>query len=233
MKISNKILSGAFVGILGICIAVLLIIKISLNDSSTYRDTPVLKSSAGLKVIEMSGFNSLDLKGNWKVRIVSSDKENIRVNGPEDLLESLLVNQQGKSIELHMAIQRNDKRKLSLDITIPVIHSLRTRGVVDVSISGFYLEDLIIDSEGVSSIHGVNGRTDSLKFQGKGVSNLDLENFPTRKADLVSKGVVKIDLTMSGGELTGSIEGVGSVRYRGQANHESIRVKGSCKVTKL
>ena len=35
---------------------------------------------------------------------------------------------------------------------------------------------------------------------------------------------------MDGGELAGSIEGVGKVRYGGKISRESIRQKGPCKV---
>jgi len=231
MKTSNKLLLGAFVGIIAGCIAILIVIKLSLNDFPTHRGSAIKNTRMGLKEIEMTGFNGVDLKGNWEARIVREGQEAIRVKGPEDLLAGLWVNRYGNFIELHMAKQKNDDRKLRLEMTLPVIQSLRTKGVADVSISGFDLDGLVIDTEGVSSIHGKRGRALKFNFRGRGVSNLDLEDFPTRNADLNCKGVVNIDLTMDGGELSGNIKGVGNVRYKGTANRESLRVKGACQVT--
>ena len=233
MKTSNKILSGAFAGILVICIAILIVIKLSLSDPRSDNSTSLKKSNMGLKEIKISDFNGVVLKGNWEARIVREDKESIRVKGPEDLLGALFVNQYGNFLELRMSKQSNDKRKLRLEMTVPVIQTLRTKGVANVSISGFNLEDFVIEAEGVSSIHGEKGRAEKLNFRGKGVSNLNLEDFPTRNTDLTCEGVVKIELTMAGGDLSGSIKGVGSVRYKGATNQESIHVKGPCKVTKF
>ncbi|MDA3915666.1 MAG: DUF2807 domain-containing protein [Deltaproteobacteria bacterium] len=232
MKVSNMILSGAFLGVLGIGILILLVVKFSMDDHPPNNRLPVESSAKVVKKIKLTGFKEVDLKGKWQVRIVQADEKTIRIEGPEDLLADLLVNHKGSLVELHMPEWKNDRRKLFLEITMPSIKSLKILGVADVSISGFILEDLMIHVEGVTSIHGENGSTGKLEFMGKGVSKLDLQNFPTRSADLAGKGVIKIELTMAGGELTGSIEGVGHVRYKGKAGHESIKVKGPCKVTR-
>lgn len=233
MKISNMILSGALLGVLGIGILILLVVKFSLDDPLSHKNPSVKNSEISVKEIKLTGFKAVDLKGNWQVRIVQADEETIRVEGPENLLADLLVHHKGSLVELHMPEHKKDKRKLFLDVAMPRIKSLRTKGVADVLISGFTLEDLIIHAEGVTSINGENGRTGKLVFTGKGVSKLDFQDFPTRSADLAGKGVIKIELTMAGGELTGRIEGVGHVRYKGELGHESIQVKGACKVTRI
>jgi len=233
MKVSNKILSGALLGVLGIGILILLVVKFSLDDRLSHKKPSVKSSEIGVKEIKLAGFKAVVLKGNWQVRIVQADEETIRVEGSEDLLADLLVHHKGSLVELHIPEHKKDKRKLFLDVTMPRIKSLKILGVADVSISGFILEDFVIHAEGVTSIHGENGRTEKLAFKGKGVSKLNFQDFPTRSANLAGKGVIKIELTMAGGELTGSIEGVGHVRYKGKAGHESIQIKGACKVTRI
>lgn len=233
MKISNMILSGALLGVFVICILILLVVKFSMDDPLSYNNLSVGSFEKEVKEIKLTGFTGVDLKGNWQVRIIQADEETIRVEGPGDLLADLLVNHKGSLVELHMPERKKDKRKLFLDVTMPLIKSLRIKGVADVSISGFILEDLVIHAKGVTSIHGENGRTEKFEFNGKGVSKLDLQNFPTRSADLTGKGVIKIELTMAGGELTGNIEGVGHVRYKGERRHESVQLKGACKVTRI
>ena len=165
MKTSNKLLLGAFVGILAVCMALLFMLRLYLNDAPAHRRTSTPESAMGLKEIQMKDLNGVDLRGNWEARIVREDKENIRVEGPEDLLAGLSVNRYGDSVELHMPKQKEGERKLRLTMTLPVIQSLRTRGVADVSISGFDLEDLAIDAKGVSSIRGEKGSIQNLHFR--------------------------------------------------------------------
>ena len=232
MKISNTILWGTFVGIFVICVIFLIIVRHSLVDSMSHSGVSIQKNDIRRKEITMTNFTGVDLKGNWQARIIQGDKEKIWVEGPEDLLAIFSVTRQGNSIEIHMAKQINDKRKLHLEMTIPVLKALQTKGVADIEVSGFKLDDLRIHTDGVSSIRGEKGQLGKLNFRGKGVFNLDLQDFPTKSADLNCEGVIKIYLTMTGGELTGRLKGVGEVRYKGEINYESIHTKGSCKVTR-
>ena len=138
----------------------------------------------------------------------------------------------GESLALEMADQRHDARKLHVAITMPVLHALRTKGVVNLTLSGFETDRLSMRFEGVTSVRGQEGRIGDLRFRGQGVSRMDLRDVPVRTADLDCEGVIKIDLTMAGGELTGSIKGVGELRYAGETSRESIQREGPCKVTR-
>lgn len=233
MKTSNVIVWGSVAGILGICIVLLIGIKFSLNDHFRPDDVPFQKADMGLKKITITGFTGIDMKGNWQARIIQGNREQIQVEGPEDLLAVLSVNRHGNSIAMHMAKQMNDKRKLHLAMTMPMLEALQIKGVADIEISGFQPDRLFIHAEGVSSVRGEKGRAGELIFRGKGVSNLDLYGFPTIRAELDCQGVVNIDLTMAGGELTGRLMGAGRVRYKGEISRESIRKKGPCSVSRI
>lgn len=233
MKKSNMILSGSVLIILAICLSILLIARVFLNDYLSSNGVPLGKSEKGEKIIYANGIKSLYLKGNWHTEIVRSDEEKIIVTGPKDLLEDLWVKQQNDSLEIHMVKLKNDERKLRLKMTMPIIQLLRFKGVAVASISGFNLESLTIHSEGVTSVHGEEGSTKNLTVTGKGVSKYNFEDFPTHDAHLDFKGTVKIDLAMTGGGLTGKIEGVGAVRYKGKISKNSMELKGQFKLTQL
>jgi len=227
------ILWGTFIGVFGVCVAVLIAVRLSMPGQPDLKGTSTQKKEIRVKEITMTDFTGIDLKGNWRARIIRGDKEKIRVKGPEDLLAGLSVTRQGHSIKIHMAKQIKDKRRLGLDMTLPMLQAIKTRGVTDMVISGFKADDLIIHTNGVSSIQGEKGSVGKFSFQGKGVLNMDLEDLPTRSADLNCEGVLKINLTMSGGQLTGRLKGVGEVRYKGNITRQSIETKGSCKVTRI
>ncbi len=233
MKKSNAILWTGMVGVLSFFIITLLVIKFSLSEHVDQIGVTVNSTEIGTMKVDMSGFSEVDLKGTWRAKIVQGEMENILIKGPEDLLANLSVNRHGDSIMLHMAKQQDDKRKLSLAMTLPALQGLRSKGVADITITGFEPDRFTINTKGVSSIRGEKGRIGKLTYQGEGVSTLDLTDSPTISADLNCEGVVKIDLTMTGGNLTGSLKGVGEVRYTGQTSRESIHRKGPCSVTRL
>ena len=232
MKTSNKMLWGSLVGFFGITVIFLVALRILLGGNSEPAGGTVPDAAYGSREIAMADFAGVDLQGHWQAEVVQGPQEHIAVEGPEDLLAALSVRRRGESLALEMADQRHDARKLHVAITMPVLHALRTKGVVNLTLSGFETDRLSMRFEGVTSVRGQEGRIGDLRFRGQGVSRVDLRDVPVRTADLDCEGVIKIDLTMAGGELTGSIKGVGELRYAGETSRESIQREGPCKVTR-
>ncbi|MCP4024417.1 MAG: hypothetical protein GY729_21420 [Desulfobacteraceae bacterium] len=230
MKTSNKILWGSLIGIFGICVIFLVALRVLLNGHFEPSDKPTIEGPIGSRKITMTDFSGIDLQGNWKAEVVQGDKEQIIIKGPEDLLAGLFVNRLSDSLSLHMAKDRSNKRKLTLIVTMPKIHAVQTKGVVEMRISGFDTDRLSIDAEGVTSITGKKGHIGNLDLQGEGVTKIDLQDFPVHTADINCEGVIKIDLDMTGGELTGRLEGIGRVSYTGKTSRESIHKDGPLKV---
>jgi len=231
MKTSNKILWGSFAGLLVTSIIFLIVLKIFLGQPVESDNSPAESTAMGSKEIALSGFVAINLEGHWQAELSQGDPTKIRVEGPEDLLEKLSVQMQGEALTLHMPKQREEKRKLILAITMPAMNRLETKGVADVTIKRFEMDRLFISSEGVSTVRGSESRVGALDLRGRGVSRVELKKVPVGKAVLDYKGVFNIDLTMDGGELAGSIKGVGEVHYGGKTSRESIRQEGPCKVT--
>lgn len=230
MKTSNKILWGSFTGLLVTSIIFLIVLRTFLDQTVESDNSPAESTAMGSKEIALSGFMAINLEGHWQAELSQGDPTKIRVEGPEDLLEKLSVQMQGDVLTLNMPKQREEKRKLILAITMPAMNRLQTKGVADVTIKRFEIERLSIRSEGVSTVRGSECRVGTLELNGRGVSRVKLENIPVGTAVLDYKGVFNIDLTMDGGELAGSLEGVGEVRYDGKTSRESVRQIGPCKV---
>lgn len=233
MKKSNILLMGTFFTIIAASIVFLVIIKFSLKGYSSAAHGPQSVSGKGLQVIETAGFDSLTLKGIWRAEVVRGDRYRIILKGDNDLLARLLTHHEGRNLLLDTNQMKDDKRRVTLEITMPMLESLRTKGVVDMKISGFNTAQLDIQPEGVISARLVKGRAENMALNGKGVLKLDCSDFPVRNASIICEGVIKIDLAMAGGGLTGRIKGVGNLRYKGHVTGESIALKGQCKVTRL
>lgn len=231
MKTSNKIVWGSFVGLFAITVMFLVALKIFLGGDLEATGEAIRDTTYGSREIDVQGLTGVDLKGHWRAEIIQGTKEQMVVEGPEDLLAVLSVSRRGTLLALHLPKQDKDAGKLHVTVRMPDLHTLRTKGVVDMRLGGLDTEHLFIRTDGVSSIRGKDGRIKNFRFKGRGVTKMDLRDVPVRTADLDCKGVIKIDLTMDGGALTGSIKGVGELRYAGKTSRMSIQQEGPCKIT--
>ena len=230
MKTSNKILWGSFAGILITSIIFLVVMRVFIVQPFESDNNPGSSTAMGSREITMSGFVAISIEGQWEAEVSQGNPTKIHVEGPQDLLETLSVEMQGEELILRMAKQREEKRKLFLAITMPEMNRLQTKGVTELSFERFDIKRLSIRSDGVSTVRGSASSVGALELKGKGVSHVELEKVPVGKAVLDYKGVFNIELTMDGGELEGSLKGVGEVRYSGKTNRLSIRQEGPCKV---
>jgi hypothetical protein len=232
MKTSNKILWGSLGGLFATCVIFLVALRVLLGGDLEANQAPERHAAYVTREIAMVDFTGVELEGNWRAELTQGPGERITVEGPEDLLSTLSARRRGDALLLQMSKGRRDTRKLHLSVTMPALHSLRTKGVVDATFTGFDSRQLSIRAKGVTAVRGEQGRIGALRLSGKGVSKLDLRQVPTASAHLDCTGVIKIDLTMNGGELTGSIKGVGELRYAGETSRTTIRQEGPCKITR-
>lgn len=231
MKTSNKILWGSLGGLFGTTVILLIAARIMLSGDPEETGVPISDVDQGSRVVAMVDFTGVELRGNWRAELKRGPEEHILVEGPEDLLSTLWVRRKNHSLVLQMAEQRQDNRKLNVTITMPDLQDLKAKGVVDATFTGFDTQRLSILTKGVTSVLGKKGRIGALYLKGKGVSKINLRQVPAVSAQLDCTGVINIDLSMDGGELTGSLKGVGELRYSGETSRASIRQEGPCKVT--
>lgn len=231
MKKSNQILWGALTGLFGVCVIFLIVVRLMLGGNGASADQPVHRSSDGVFEVDITDVTGIDLRGHWQAEVVQGPQEKIVVDGPDDLLSALTVRTSSGFLVLEMEKNPREKRRLRVSATLPALNTLRTRGVVDISLSGFEADRLTVNTEGVTSLVG-KGYVDSLNLHGRGVLKMDLKGLLVRQADIDCEGVIKINLTMDGGPLTGGVKGVGELRVGGETSRMSIRQKGACRVVR-
>ncbi len=154
MKTSNKIVWGSLTGLLGITTVFLIVLKVLLSPNLEANDVADKKEAYASREIAMAGFTGIDLDGLWHAEILQGPKEQIVVEGPEDLLKTLLADQRGEFLVLKMIRQGKDARKLNVAITTPVLYRLVAKGVSDITLSRLQSERIFIRTEGVVSSSG-------------------------------------------------------------------------------
>ena len=187
---------------------------------------------------DLEDFDSIRVGGKWEVDIEHSDeffvelrirtrkKDRTRVN----VIDGTLVldnfhtgERRGRGISLRH--ERYEAR-----IGMPALKSLKIEGLAEVDILGFDEESLEVFIDGLGAVDAENSRTDMLTLRLDGLGHADLRGLESvdARVDIAGAGVVR--LTMNGGSLEGSIDGLGVIRYRGPVSGEAIRIDGGGRV---
>lgn len=186
----------------------------------------------------LGDFDSIRVDGKWEVDIEHSEeffvelrirtrkKDRTRVN----VIDGTLVlgnfhtgDRRDRGISLRH--ERYEAR-----IGMPALKSLKIEGMAEVDIRGFDEESLEVFIDGLGDVDAENSRTDMLTLRLDGLGHADLRGLESvdARVDIAGAGVVR--LTMNGGSLEGSIDGLGLIRYRGPVSGEAIRIDGGGRV---
>lgn len=194
-----------------------------------------------LSPADLKDFDSIRVDGKWEVDIEHSDeffvelrirtrkRDRTRVNRVNVIDGTLVLDnfhtgeRRGPGISLRR--QRYEAR-----IGMPALKSLRIEGLAEVDILGFDEESLDVFIDGLGHVDAENSRTDMLTLRLDGLGRADLRGLESvdARVDIAGAGVVR--LTMNGGSLEGSIDGLGVIRYRGPVSGEAIRIDGGGRV---
>ena len=89
-------------------------------------------------------------------------------------------------------------------------------------IQNFKPEHLEITAAGSSKIIGSGNEIENLRLNLAGVSNVKLRGNPVTNADVKFAGAYSVEMTFSGGELTGKASGMGKLIYDGVVNQDKL-----------
>ena len=191
---------------------------------------------------DLRDFDSIRVDGKWEVDIEHSDeffvelrirtrkKDRTRVNVIDGtlVLENSLENsdtgdRRGRGISLRS--ERYEAR-----IGMPALKSLKIEGPSNVDIRGFDEESLDVFIGGLGDVHAHDSRADMLTLRLDGLGHAELRGLESVDARVDIEGAGVVLLTMNGGSLEGSIDGLGVIRYRGPVSGEAIRIDGGGRV---
>jgi hypothetical protein len=113
---------------------------------------------------------------------------------------------------------------------MPSLSRVDLNGVADLSLSGFESDDLSIKMEGVVRVSGKESRIQNLSFKGNGLLKMEMYDAPVNSADINYDGLYMMEVLMDGGELSGKIDGIGGLNWKGDVRENSIKVEGPGKI---
>ena len=230
MKTSTKVLGSTLLIITAILSVGIISSRIYLNTvmGSDYKErADIILEENETMALEVQDFSSIDFIGAWNVKITQGSTYKVEVEGPRNLLGEIELQQTGKQLSV-----RNDYKggfgteTFTIRMTIPELEGITIAGGADLSFDGFTGEELDVTLSGAGRIRAFNSEYKKLNVTCSGAGQLDFTDLISRDANVNLSGAGEVLVNMDGGELSGSISGMGSVKYEGRISNKSIRVSG-------
>lgn len=185
----------------------------------------------------ISGFAGIEIEGAWDVVIEKSYIYGIKIQISESDMKDLVVEK--KENVLDIAINKSffsfddSTYKKTISITMPQLKYIGSSGSSRIMVKGFESEELKIRNAGSGIVIGEKSRIDKLLTYIAGSADIDFFEAEVKNANVDILGSGKLRLNMTGGDLTGTINGSSDIIYRGTVKIMNIHELGSSSVKKV
>jgi Putative auto-transporter adhesin, head GIN domain len=230
MKTSTKVLGSVLLIIIAAISVGIIGSRIYLNTlmGSEYKDRAniILESNETI-TFDLNGFNNIEFVGAWNIEINQGTAYKVEVEGPGNLLGEIEFNQKGNNLTARNNYKGGfGKETFTIRMTLPKLEGIIIAGGADLTFDGFTGETLSVTLAGAGRIRAYDSEYKQLNVICAGAGQLDFSDLKSRDADINLSGAGEVLVNMDGGELSGSISGMGSVKYEGRVSNESMRVSG-------
>ena len=237
MKISNKIIWFGLGGIFGCVVALVLFLRISTAPLMAEGESTIKLSGSKTPVkrsYPIQYFSGIRASGNWNLAMQQSETYGVEVEGPEYLMEFILVEKDQSVLRLDLKDGiRWRGEEVNAIIKLPKVDNLRLSGSVKVDMQGFHSERLKIKASGSTHLAGRQNSIYYLTLKSSGSTQIDLIRNPITHAEIDLSGSATVSVSMAGGDLKGSISGSGTVTYDGEIRDQEVRISGSGSVKRI
>ena len=217
----------------GVLAGIIVVTAIAGRVALSRNHFAVVEGSRVSESADLTGITEVEIAGGWRVNLTRGDEWKVEVSDPGNREEHVRMHVFGNRLRLgggSRAWWREGDAPNSVDIVMPALDELELRGGARIALSGFRGARLAIGIAGAARLEGRDGRYDELELSVAGASAVDLRGIAVTDAEVDLKGASDVVLTMSGGVLSGSVAGAGSLRYYGTVSEERIQVAGVTRI---
>jgi hypothetical protein len=220
---------AAVVSVLGL--VVVLMIGVAAWVRLFAEPLPELSGERRSRTYDHSGFDRVDVSGQWDITLERGDAWRVAVEVPAELADDVAVELAGD--ELSLSLERGwwpggfgGGNELRATVTMPALEALDLSGATNLRFSGFDGAELSVDMSGAGDVRGNASRFDRLTLDMSGAGNADFGDVTVTDADVDVSGAGNVRLRMAGGRLTGDMSGAGNLEYSGPVREESVNRSG-------
>jgi hypothetical protein len=213
--------------------------------------TPIRGSGEPVtQTYDFSNFDELELSEAFAAEITASDSYAVAVTVDDNLVDRLLVEQQGSKVKIGLKpLTVVTNAHLAATISLPTLAGLTVSGASTADLSGFQSgDDVQIQASGASQVRGemdtgalsvtlsgdslleLAGSGDSLRATASGSSSVNLDEFAVDDADVRASGASEVDVNVTG-TLNVTASGASTVHYSGNPTLGAIEKSGASTVS--
>lgn len=222
-------LKYSVIAVLGIAASVALIF-LTIRGIGGSRGVTVMKQTTGVYVSEtfpLDEVDNVDVEGVWRISIKPAEGDaRLQLTAPREVVDEISAGL-GSNINLsHSFNFRHLTKPFEAVIYADSIGDLSISGTSKVEMDGLMLDDFSIRVSGAGDIEASDVSVNNLKVAAEGAANIDFRDASAVNADIDISGAANVEITMGGGSLKCSLEGVGKIRYRGEVSDKDFRIDG-------
>ena len=180
---------------------------------------------------EVTNFSTIHSRMVGDITIRHADVFTVKAIGSEEWLDELTVYVKNETLFLKMDEEllnrgRNNRNRLSIEISIPVSETFRilTQGISGITGKNIEFSTLSIVAQGVGRIN-LSGTADNLHISQQGVGNVNTENLIARNVTISSQGVGNVR-SYASESIRIENDGIGSVSFFGNPERRRINRSG-------
>ncbi|HCL00631.1 MAG TPA: hypothetical protein DHW42_11080 [Candidatus Marinimicrobia bacterium] len=230
MKTSSKILLITAIIILVFITALIVGSRFMLNNATAkfteYSDEELIQ-----KEYDFKDFNALIIAGIWSIDIEQGDQYSVKIQYPEIYEDEILITQESGELIFENDLKRRSGGGLIYAaITMPQLSAIEILEGADISFEEFNCDHLSIRSTGAAKIKGSGSSIQDLELFCDGAAHVNLRRSDVFNATVCLNGASRVELTMTGGKLSGSANGASSIIYYGEITSQDIKTAGAVSI---
>jgi hypothetical protein len=180
------------------------------------------------ETLKVESFDSIDINGAARLEITIGEPVSVVIRGGEKSVRR--VETEVREDTLHIKsrakewIISNDNARLTFQITMPRLESLKLEGGNDVNVVGFAGGETNIRASGALNMNA-DGHLEKLTVRLSGAGHADLSRLVADAATVTVDGVGSV-IVNPRESLDATMNGVGAIFYTGSPSHVNTRMNG-------
>jgi hypothetical protein len=202
----------------------------------------------------VDGATKLKISGVFNLYLSQGDQPNLRIEGDEKMIQKLQVTRDGDWLELDFEkVNENffkKNSKLDVYLTLSQLEEFVFEGVGNIKTeSSFVVDNISITGDGVGNLNlelqankinavfsmlgniNLRGAVNTIDLSNDGLGNVDASNLIAQDMKLKSSGIGRVSIHCEG-DLSITVDGIGSVSYKGNPNVIKEQINGIGKVNR-
>lgn len=177
---------------------------------------------------EVDSFDSIDMRGAARLEITVGQPESLVIEGRASSIARVETKVRHNTLFIESKprdwFMSNNRRRITLKITVPELESLEVEGGNDVRLTGFNGGETTIRAAGAAHILA-DGHLEELTVRMAGAGHGDFSRLVADEAKVIVEGVGSV-IVHPKDTLDATMNGVGAILYTGSPREVNTRMNG-------